>query len=383
MAEATVSAGLTVELNQAAPIPLDLAFSVAPGEFMALVGASGSGKTTTLRSIAGHHLPGTGRIAFGDKVWFDSAADIRIAARRRRIGLVFQSYALFPHMTAIENVMAAMTDLPAGDRRREASELLAKVHLDGLDGAKPGRLSGGQQQRVAVARALARRPDVLLLDEPFSAVDRALRARLYAELAELRRTLSMPIILVTHDLEDAARLADTAAILSKGKIVASGPIESVLPRADVGDVFDREGTEVLIHAKVASHDRQSGLTTLAHQSGRLFLPLIDEPPGATVRLRIRARDVAIAVGEPGRLSIRNRLAATVTEIAAARPPMVEVRLDAGGDPVIASITAEAAVALGLRPGMPVVALIKSAAFDRMSLGPAVAPSPSAPVDAVE
>lgn len=368
MAEATASAGLTVELRQAAPIPLDLAFSVAPGEFMALAGASGSGKTTTLRTIAGHYRPAAGRIAFGDQVWFDPATGIDLPARRRRIGLVFQSYALFPHMTAVENIMAAMTDLTAADRRREASNLLARVHLEGFADAKPARLSGGQQQRVAVARALARRPDVLLLDEPFSAVDQALRARLYAELAELRRTLSMPIILVTHDLDEAARLADTAAILAKGRIVASGPIETVLPRADVGDVFDREGAEVLIHTKVAGHDRQTGTTTLTHRAGRLLLPLMEEPVGAPVRLRIRARDVAIAVGEPGRLSIRNRLAATVTSITQDRPPMVEVGLDAGGDIVIASITAEAASALALRPGLPVVALIKSAAFDRFSPG---------------
>lgn len=370
MAEAPPSAGLTVELKQAAPIPLDLAFSVAPGEFMALVGASGSGKTTTLRAIAGHYRPTAGRIALGDRVWFDAARGVAVAARQRRIGFVFQSYALFPHMTAVENVMAAMTDLPTAAQRREASALLAKVHLDGLDEARPARLSGGQQQRVAVARALARRPEVLLLDEPFSAVDRALRVRLYLELAELRRTLSVPIIMVTHDLDEAARLADTAAVLSKGKILAAGPIEKVLPRADVGDVFDREGAEVLIHATVAGHDRQTGMTMLTHHSGRLLLPMIDDPPGAPVRLRIRARDVAIAVGEPGRLSIRNRLAATVTSITHNRPPMVDVRLDAGGDTVIASITEEAALSLGLRPGLPVVALIKSAAFDRMSLGPA-------------
>ncbi|HET7717130.1 MAG TPA: molybdenum ABC transporter ATP-binding protein [Bauldia sp.] len=364
--------GLSVALRQPGPIPLDVAFAVAPGELLALIGPSGSGKTTTLRAIAGHYRPVEGRISSGDTVWFDSMNHVNVPARRRRIGMVFQSYVLFPHLTAAGNVMAAMEDVPARQRRGEASALLARVHLAGLDDVRPAQLSGGQQQRVAVARALARRPDVLLLDEPFSAVDRPTRARLYVELAELRQTLSMPIILVTHDLDEAARLADTAAILSRGRIVASGPIEAVLPRTDLGDALDRDARSVLIHARVAAHDPSSGITTLAHPSGTFFHPLLDAAIGADVRLRIRARDVAIAVGDPGRLSIRNRLAATVTGIVEADPPMVEVHLDAAGDLLMASITTEAARALALHPGLPVTALIKSAAFDRVSLGPAEA-----------
>jgi molybdate transport system ATP-binding protein len=369
MAEPSDAGGLTVELRQAAPIPLDLAFTVAPGEFMALVGASGSGKTTTLRSIAGHYRPAAGRVVLGGRTWFDSAARIDVPARGRRAGFVFQSYALFPHLSAVENVMAAMADVAARDRRRAASDLLARVHLAGLDDARPARLSGGQQQRVAVARALARRPDVLLLDEPFSAVDRALRSQLHRELAELRLSLAMPIILVTHDLDEAARLADTATVLAAGRIVASGPIEAILPRADVGEILD-DARSVLVRAHVAAHDPAAGTTRLEHPAGVFFHPAIDVPVGSEARLRIRARDVAIAVGDPGRLSIRNRLAATVTAIEPAAAPMVEVTLDAAGTPLVASITRDAVEALGLAPGLAVTALIKTAAFDRLSLGPA-------------
>jgi molybdate transport system ATP-binding protein len=220
--------GLEVSLKQPGPIPLDVAFSVAPGEMMALVGPSGSGKTTTLRSIAGFYSPATGRIACDGSLWFDAAAGVNVPARRRRIGLVFQSYALFPHLTALENVMEALGDRPREERRREAQQLLTRMHLDDTGTRRPAELSGGQQQRVAVARALARRPDVLLLDEPFSAVDRVTRRKLRRELVELRQDLPMPTIFVTHDLDDVVRLADRICIMRDGAILQSGSVAEVM-----------------------------------------------------------------------------------------------------------------------------------------------------------
>jgi molybdate transport system ATP-binding protein len=370
MAEAApAGVGLEVELRQAAPIPLNVKFSVAAGEFMALAGPSGSGKTTILRAVAGLYRPTTGRVNCNGATWLDTDRGIDLPARQRRVGLVFQSYALFPHLTAVENVVEAMRDLPASARSREARALLARVHLAGFEDRRPSELSGGQQQRVAVARALARRPHVLLLDEPFSAVDRATRERLYAELSELRSLLlSMPVILVTHDLDEAARLADTATLLSAGKVVATGQVETVLARLDLGDYLERETFGALIHARIVAHYPEAGITSLDHPAGRLFLPLIASPAGTEVRLRVRARDVALAVGEPGLLSIRNRLAATVAEIADGVPPIVEVRLDIGGEPLIAAITRDALAALDLKVGTPVTALIKAAAFDRPAAG---------------
>ncbi len=222
--------GLCVSLRQQLPIPLDVSFSVAPGEVLALVGPSGSGKSTTLRSIAGLYRPAVGRITCNGSVWLDQAAGVCVPARQRRIGLVFQSYALFPHLTAIENVMEALCDMPEGDRQPMARAMLARVHLDAASERRPGALSGGEQQRVAVARALARRPDVLLLDEPFSAVDRMARRRLRRELAELRRDLSMPIVLVTHDLDDVVRLADRLCVIDHGEILQTGPVDEVMKR---------------------------------------------------------------------------------------------------------------------------------------------------------
>ncbi|MEX0758756.1 MAG: ATP-binding cassette domain-containing protein, partial [Tistlia sp.] len=162
-------AGLEVELEQAGPIPLAAAFSCAPGEVLALVGPSGSGKSTILRSIAGTYRPRGGSIRVGGACWFSAGEGIFVPPHRRAVGMVFQSYALFPHMSALGNLVIAMGQRPAPEREARARGLLELVHLAGLEDRRPAELSGGQQQRVAVARALAREPKVLLLDEPFSA----------------------------------------------------------------------------------------------------------------------------------------------------------------------------------------------------------------------
>jgi molybdate transport system ATP-binding protein len=222
--------GLRVRLAQDAPIPLAAALAAAPAKVLAIVGPSGSGKSTILRAIAGHYRPRHGRVTVNGTVWFDSTAGIHLAAHRRRVGLVLQSYALFPHMSALANVAAALAHLPSASRRERARQLLALVNLAGLDERKPAQLSGGQQQRIAVARALARDPDVLLLDEPFSAVDKTTRQKLYQELAAMRRRLAMPVVLVTHDLDEALLLADRVCLLHGGRTLQEGPPSEIMTR---------------------------------------------------------------------------------------------------------------------------------------------------------
>lgn len=222
--------GLDVSLWQDGPIPLRVAFTCPPARVLALVGPSGSGKTTVLRTIAGLHRVARGRVVCRATPWFDSERSVHLPPQDRRVGFVFQNYALFPHLSAEENVMAAMGHVPAAERRRKARSLLHRVRLVGLANRRPGELSGGQQQRIAVARALARDPAVLLLDEPFAAVDRVTRRRLYEELAELRHELDIPVILVTHDLDEAAMLSDEMCILHRGRTLQTGAPHEVMTR---------------------------------------------------------------------------------------------------------------------------------------------------------
>ena len=254
--------GLVVALQQDSPIPLAAEFSCAPGEVLALVGPSGSGKSTILRSIAGIYRPAGGSVTVDGETWLDAARGYHLPTHRRAVGMVFQSYALFPHMTALGNVMAALGHLPPDQRAARARSLLDLVHLTELYGRRPQELSGGQQQRVAVARALAREPRALLLDEPFSAVDKATRQRLYREIAVLRRGLKMPMVLVTHDLDEAAMLADRIAVLYRGRTLQTGTPSEVTMRPLSAEVARLVDLRNVFEGVVASRDRDGGRTVV-------------------------------------------------------------------------------------------------------------------------
>jgi molybdate transport system ATP-binding protein len=354
---------LEVMARAVAPIPLDVEFQVAPGELLTLVGHSGSGKTTVLRTIAGFWRPENARVTVGGKVWLDTSAGVDLPAHRRRIGIVFQSYALFPHMTAAENVNAALDHLARGDRAKEAERLLRLVHLDGVANRKPAQLSGGQQQRVAVARALARRPEALLLDEPFSAVDRATRETLYREIAELRHALDMPVVLVTHDMDEARLLADRIVVIEKGRIVAQGTTAEVMfdPTA-LRAMGLREVTSSL-RARVEAQE-EDGLTRLSTAAGPLLLPRIEALPGTQVRVRIMAHEVILAREAPRGLSALNILPVEVVALKPGEGPGVLVQLRLGEDSLLARITRRSAEILKLAPGDRVYAILKSMAVAR-------------------
>lgn len=221
---------LELSVLQDAPVNLNARLHCNAGELLALVGPSGAGKTTLLKMIAGLTHPPTGKITCHGDIWLDTQSDIWLSPQQRKVGYVFQQYALFPHLTALENIEQSCRHLPAAQRREQAGYWLSKVNLSGLENRRPPQLSGGQQQRVGLARALAREPSVLLLDEPFSAVDFATRERLYRELAVLRAELEIPAVLVTHDLNEARLLADNICMLSQGRTLQSGPVADVIAR---------------------------------------------------------------------------------------------------------------------------------------------------------
>jgi molybdate transport system ATP-binding protein len=244
---ASQTRGLLVQVEQRTPVALSGGFSCRPGELAALVGLSGAGKTTMLRVIAGLLRPVTGRVQVGDDIWCDTEKGIDIPARNRHVGFVFQNYALMPHMTALENVALALLHLPREARLVEAASYLNKMGIDhALHGRQPKALSGGQQQRVALARALARKPTVLLLDEPFSAVDQLTRRGIYAVLAELRQELQIPVILVTHDLTEAQRLADKIVVIDQGTVLQEGSASEIYAAPRNKRVADLLGIQVEI-----------------------------------------------------------------------------------------------------------------------------------------
>ncbi len=345
---------LEVMARTAAPIPLDVAFRVEPGELLALVGHSGSGKTTLLRTIAGLWRPEVARVTVDGTTWLDTAARVCLPTHRRRVGIVFQNYALFPHMTAAQNVMAAMDSAD----RTEAVRILDLVNLDGLADRKPAQLSGGQQQRVAVARALARRPEALLLDEPFSAVDRATREKLYGEIIALRAHLAMPVVLVTHDVNEAQLLADRMVVIEKGRAVRAGTTAEVMADPDALRAMGIREVAAMLPAIIAEHGAD-GLTRLDAPTGPLFLPGVEGAPGTRIRVRIMAHEVILSRVRPKGLSAQNILAGTVAQIVPGKGPAVTVRIAMGEHEILARITRRAADQMALQPGDIVHAILKS------------------------
>jgi len=336
------------------------------GRLTALFGRSGAGKTTLVNLIAGLLRPDSGSIRLDDTVLVDTANGINVPTHKRGIGYVFQEGRLFPHLSVKGNLAYgrgfARTRGAGGP---SFDDVVALLGIDALLARRPADLSGGEKQRVAIGRALLANPRILLMDEPLAALDHGRRAEILPYIERLRDEMRLPIVYVSHAVEEVARLADTLVLLADGRVVASGTVNAVFGRLDLRPYTGQFEASVVLNGRIVDHDESAGITFVDHAGGRLSVPRMAGAVGAPARLRVRARDVALAVGEPGNLSIRNRLAATVAEIAPGEGDAVEVRLDVGGDPLIARITRRAAKALGLTVGQPVVALIKSTAFDSL------------------
>ena len=232
----TEDSRLQIQLVKKLPgFTLDVAWAVG-NELAVLFGYSGSGKSLTLRMIAGLFEPDSGRIVLDGEVLFDSASRKRVSPQERMFGFVGQDLALFPHMTVYKNITYGLKDLSKEEREERANDFMARFHLDGLGKRLPRQISGGQRQRVALARALARGPKALLLDEPFSALDLPLKTELWELIGEVRKSLRIPIVVVTHDPVDARTIADRVIVYQAGRILRSGDPSEILSRPDAPEL---------------------------------------------------------------------------------------------------------------------------------------------------
>jgi molybdate transport system ATP-binding protein len=331
----------------------------------AIYGASGSGKTSLLRMVAGLERARTARIALADEVWQDDAQQLFVPTWRRRLGVVFQEPSLFDHLWVRGNLEYGMRRSRAPQAARALAETVDLLGIGHLLERHPSQLSGGERQRVAIARALVTGPQLLLLDEPLSALDTERRGEVLPWLERLHEALRIPMLYVTHAADELARLADHLVVLEQGRVRAAGPVQAVLSAVDA-PVSVGEDVGALLSCRVAERDVRWHLMRVAFDGGELWLRDADLPPGQPVRLRVLARDVSLATEAPRATSIQNLVPCTVDAIADdVHPSQCLLRLRCGADSMlVARITQRARAALGLEPGRAVWAQVKSVALIR-------------------
>lgn len=336
---------------------LDADFSLPAHGVSALFGASGSGKTTLLRLIAGlARAPGS--LSVNGEIWQDDRTFL--PTHRRALGYVFQEASLFPHLSVRGNLEYGWKRVPAAERRIRFDDVIDWLGLAALLPQAPHQLSGGQRQRVAIGRALLSSPRLLLMDEPLSALDSNSRAEILPYLERLHRQLELPIIYVSHALDEVARLADTLLLIDAGKIAYQGPLVDGLTRLDL-PLAHRDAAGTVIDTTVVAHDPAFQLTHVARRGIAFALPGLHAAPGEPLRVRIAARDVSLTLSMPCQTSILNLLPARIIELADDAPGQVLVRLALEDTVLLARITRKSAHALDLQPGMAVVAQVKSVA----------------------
>lgn len=340
-------------------LSLDLAFE-APAGVTALFGRSGAGKTSAINAVAGLLRPDQGRIAVGERVLFDKAGGIDLPVHQRRVGYVFQDARLFPHLSVAQNLRYGGS--------HDADAIIAMLGLQPLLLRRPGQLSGGERQRVALGRALMCDPDILLMDEPLSALDAPRKAEILPYLERLRDQTRLPIIYVSHDMAEIARLATTLVVIKAGQVAVAGPLAKVLADPAAVPLIGVQDAGAVITAKIAGRLLDDGLTELAFSGGRLLLPGILGELGQSVRVRIPAGDVILARTAPAGISALNVIPVTITEVVPGRGPGVAVGLRAGQDRLLARVTGRSAARLALTPGEQIYAIIKATAVGPQNIG---------------
>lgn len=340
---------------------------VFPGQgITALFGPSGCGKSTLLRVIAGFERGVKGRIAYGDEVWLGARA--YLPPHRRGVGYVFQDARLFSHLTVRGNLDYAHRRAAGVATRYSFDDVVDVLDLAPLFERRVNQLSGGEKQRVAIGRTLLARPRLLLMDEPLAALDTRRKGEIMPYIGHLPNAFGLPVIYVTHALEEVTQLCDRIVALAEGRIAATGGVAETLERLDLSSVQGRFEAGVMLTGRIAAQDTALHLSRVDIGSAWLEVPQIALAPGQEVRLRVRARDVSLALSRPEGLSIRNALDARVLSIEPeAATAFAEVLLEVGDQHLRARVTRAAVADLGLGEGQPVVALIKAVSFDRQAL----------------
>lgn len=343
------------------PLVLDVDMALPARGITALFGPSGAGKSTCLRAIAGLEPDSTGRVSFGHELWQDSARRVFMPTHKRRLGYVFQEPSLFNHHSVAGN-------LDYGFRRAkrpahlDRDGMIDRFGLRTLLGRRVGTLSGGERQRVSMVRALLSDPSLLLFDEPLSALDGAARADLLGCLERLHGTLQVPMVYVSHNIDEVARLADHIVLLDGGHVIAQGSLQETLTRLDLPPALG-EALGTIIEGTVCGIDTHDQLIELAFPGGTLSLPHHDERMGQPMRCRIAARDVVLARERQVSTSALNQVACRIVAMAdAGASSQCLVQLDAAGSTVLARITRRSWHALGLSPGDEVWAQVKAVAL---------------------
>jgi len=342
----------------APPFILDLFVKVFPG-ITILFGASGAGKSTFLDCLAGLTRPDEGRIAIGNDVLFDSAVGVHIPAPKRRIAYVFQTLALFPHLSAEENVAYGLRGLPEAERRSRVEAILQALRVEKLRRQKPGEISGGERQRIALARSLVTEPRVLLLDEPLTGLDAELKAAIVDDLRAWNTAKEIPILYVTHSRDEVDALGERVIALDNGRVLSSGSPIEVLNAPRRKKLAQAAGFENLLSATVLDLREADGVmrVRLGESACEIEVPLGYAVAGSRVQVAVRAGDILLATERPHGLSARNVVDGRIVSLEQ-RGTMAIARVDCGVTFVV-HVTPRAVRALELTAGRPVWLVLKT------------------------
>jgi molybdate transport system ATP-binding protein len=341
---------------------LDATFT-APDGITALFGRSGAGKTTVINMVAGLVRPDSGHVRIGGQTLFDATTGAHLAVHHRKIGYVFQDSRLFPHMTVRQNLTYG--------GQHEADKLIDLLGLEPLLPRRPAKLSGGEKQRVALGRALMAGPQVLLLDEPFAALDSDRKAEVMPYLERLRDATRLPILYVSHAITEVARLATTLVIMQDGRVQRAGPLTQLLSDPTCMPFLGVRDAGAVIMARVSEHNVADGLTTLTCDGVKLVLPGRLGTLGQHMRLRIPAQDIILARAHPGVISALNVVPVTIAALEQGRGPGVGVSLRVGDQTLLARITRLSAARMALAPGDQIFAIFKASAVAAEDIATAI------------